>query len=111
LNAELPVYIPESARLLGVRRESGMDDLIQVKLEMSAVEFATFVASSPLARQPLESWENNGIWGFDHDFWDPHRVPNLRSAETGYPDARSFRLGIDERKPGVVVVYLVDHGT
>ncbi len=100
-----------SARLLGVRRQNGMDDLIQVKLEMSAADLPAFLASSPLAKQPLESWERHGIFGPDHDFWDPHQVPNLRSAATGYPDARSFRLGIDERRPGVVVIYLVDHGT
>ncbi len=111
LNAELPIHIPESARLLGVRRQNGMDDLIQVKLEMSAADLPALLASSPLADQPLEGWERHGIFGSDHDFWDPHQVPNLRSAETGYPDARRFRLGIDERRPEVVVVYLVDHGT
>lgn len=88
-----------------------MDDLIQVKLEMPAVDLSAFLASSPLATQPLESWERDGIGGPNHDFWDPRSVPGLRSARTSYPGARSFQLGIDERKPGLVVVYLVDHGT
>ena len=59
----------------------------------------------------LDTWQHGALLGSDHDFWDPLEVPGLRSAATSYPDARSFKLGIDERTPGVVVVYLVDHGT
>jgi len=111
LNAELPVRIPEGARIVGVHRENGMDDLIELKLEMSAADLPAFLASSPLGQHPLESWGRHGNFGPDHTFWDPGSVPTMRSAETTYAGARGFRIGIDERKPGVVVVYLVDHGT
>jgi hypothetical protein len=111
LNAELPVHIPASARLLGVHRESGMDDMTEVKLEMSAADLPAFLASSPLADVPLDAWRRHGALGPDHDFWDPDAIAGLRSAQASYPDARSFNLGVYEREPGVVVVYLCDFGT
>ena len=111
LNDELPVHIPEGAKLLGVHRENGMDDLIEVKLELSAADLPAFLASSPLAKQPLESWGHHGIFGPDHTFWDPGSVPTLRSAEAAYAGARAFRIGLDERVPEMVVVYMIDHGT
>jgi hypothetical protein len=111
LNAELPVHIPKGSRLIGVHRENGLDDLIQVKLEMSAADLPSFLASSPLAERPLDTWDRRVILGPDHEFWDPESVPTLRTAETIYPGARGFQIGVDQRTPGVVVVYLIDHGT
>jgi hypothetical protein len=69
LNAELPVRIPEQARLPGV-------------LEITAADLSSFPASSPLAERPLNSRGSGGSFGSDHAFWDPGCVPSLRSAET-----------------------------
>jgi hypothetical protein len=78
---------------------------------MSAADLPSFLASSPLAERSLDTWDRRVILGPDHEFWDPESVPTLRTAETIYPGARGFRIGVDERTPGVVVVYLIDHGT
>ena len=52
-----------------------------------------------------------GLLGSDHDFWDPHHAPALRTAQAKRPEARALNLGIDDSPPGLVVVYLVEHGT
>jgi len=52
-----------------------------------------------------------GLLGSDKDFWDPHQAPALRTGQAKRPDARALNLGIDDSRPAVAVVYLVEHGT
>lgn len=86
-------------RLAGSRRRAGHP---HDRLHRGALGGTgrAFLASSPLAERPLDTWDRRVILGPDHEFWDPESVPTLRTAETIYPGARGFQIGVDERTPG-----------
>jgi hypothetical protein len=110
LGTELNLQFPPSTRLIGVRRWQGMDDMVHVKLELAPEDLDALIAQTqidPAAFAP----GTGGLLGPDKDFWDPHRAPKLRTAQAQRPDARALNLGIDDSRPSVAVVYLVEHGT
>lgn len=110
LSTELRLQFPPSTRLIGVRRSHGMDDIVRVKLEMASGELPWLVAQTqidPGAFYP----GTRGLLGSDKDFWNPHQAPALRTGQAKRPDARALNLGIDDSRPDVAVVYLVEHGT
>jgi hypothetical protein len=87
-----------------------MDDIVRVKLEMASRELPSLVEQTqidPAAFYP----GTRGLLGSDKDFWDPHQAPALRTGQAKRPDARALNLGIDDSRPDVAVVYLVEHGT
>lgn len=107
---EVGVKFPPAARLVGVHRERGLDDLVAVKVEMAASEWPAFLAGTPVDPKSFRAGER-GLLGPDEGFWDPHKARNLRTAEVSLPDARALNIGFDDSRPGIVVVYVVNHGT
>jgi hypothetical protein len=110
LGTELNLRFPPSTRLIGVHRWQGMDDIVHIKLELAPEDLDALIAQTqidPAAFTPGTA----GLLGPDQDFWDPHRAPKLRTAQAQRPDARALNLGIDDSRPAVAVVYLVEHGT
>lgn len=109
LGKETGVLFPASAKLIGVHREQGMDDLIAVKVEMPAAEWPAFLARTPIEPALFAPGEQ-GLLGPDRDFWDPHQAKGLRAAQALLPQRRTLNVGYVERG-AVVVVYVVNHGT
>jgi hypothetical protein len=109
IGKEVAVSFPASARLIGVHRARGADDLIAVKVEMPASAWPAFLASTPIDPTLFRPGER-GLLGPDEGFWDPHRAKNLRTAETSLPSSRVLNLGYDDSRGEVVVVYVVNHG-
>lgn len=102
--------LPAGAQVVGIHRENGMDDLVAVKLEVPAADWAAFLARTPVDPRLFRPGER-GLLGPDDGFWDPHQARSLRTAEASLPGARVLNLGYDDSRPGVIVVYLVNHGT
>jgi hypothetical protein len=107
---EIALAFPASTKLIGVHRESGMDDLIAVKVEIAAADWPGFLARTPIDPKLFSPGER-GLLGPDDGFWDPHKAKNLRTAEAPLPNARVLNLGYDDSGGNVVVVYLINHGT
>jgi hypothetical protein len=110
LAREAGVRLPAAARLIGVAREHGMDDLLRFKVEIPASDLAAFLATSPVPSEAFEAGER-GLLGPDQGFWDPRRAQRLRTGQQILPGERALNIGIDDGRPDVVSIYVVNHGT
>ena len=110
LGQELGLDFPPSTRVVGIRRESGIDDAVQAKLEMGKEEFAGFFAKTPVDRSSMRPG-TGGFLGSDVDFWDPHKAPALKTGQAQRSGRRSLNIGVDESRAEVVVVYIMQYRT
>ena len=110
LGSELGVKFPASARLIGVERENGMDDMARTKVAIDAADLPAFLASTALAPSAFTPGTGGFLFG-DQDWWDPNSALHLRSAQARLPSARVLNIGIDDGHPGVVNLFIVNHGT
>ena len=110
LGHELNVALPPSTRVIGVERENGMDDLVGAKLEIPEPEWSHFIASTPIQPDAFRGG-SRGMLGEDHGFWDPAQAPGLRTAQAVLPGTRVLNIGVSAPVNGIVVVYIVNHGT
>jgi hypothetical protein len=110
LSTELGLSFPPSTRLIGILRNNGMDDAVRVKLEIAASEFPAFLTQTGIDDAGLRPGAR-GMLGPDRDFWDPHQSKSLRTGQVSRPNARSLNLGFDDGRGGLVVAYLMEHGT
>ena len=108
LSARLGVRLPEGTRVLGVDSETGIDDLVRAKVEISKAHLTSFLATTAIPR--FEQVDAD-ILGPDREFWDPHKASNLRVGDVQLPNARFLVVAIDEGRPQVAVLYLINHGT
>lgn len=106
---EVAVDFPPSARLIGVHRERGMDELIAAKVEMPAADWPGFLEGIPMDPKLFEPGEG-GLLGPDEDFWDPHQAKSLHTSQAQLPGNRTLNLGYDDSRGNVIVVYVVNHG-
>jgi len=106
---EVAVDFPPSARLIGVHREQGMDELIAVKVEMPAAHWPGFLEGTPMDPKLFEPGEG-GLLGPDEGFWDPHQAKSLHTSQAQLPGDRVLNLGYDDSRGDVIVVYVVNHG-
>jgi hypothetical protein len=107
---EIALAFPAGAKLLGVHRERGADDLVAVKVEMSAADWPSFLARTPIDPTLFRPGER-GLLGPNDGFWDPHKAKNLRTAEAPLPNGRVLNIGYDDSRGGYFVVFVVNHGT
>ncbi len=110
LGSELGVKFPAGARLIGMERENGMDDMVCAKVAIATVDLPAFLASAPL---PTDAF-SPGTAGFlfsNHDWWDPESALHLRTGQAKLPGARVLNIGVDDGHPSVVYLYVVNHGT
>jgi hypothetical protein len=108
LSRELKLTFPPSTRLVGVDREQGMDDRIRVKVEMNSADVEAFLAQTSIAPSSFRSGAR-GRLGLDSDFWDPSKASKLRTS-SGLREHRVLNIGIDETRPDVTALFIVDHG-
>jgi hypothetical protein len=101
---------PASSRILIWDAERGIDAYLEMKFEMAAADWPTFIASSPFRDQPLREGGFADL-GTDHGGWTPSKEPHLLRGEFRLPDVRYLSLGADVSRPDVVVVYLVWYET
>jgi len=110
LGRRLGVTFPRGSRIIGVERERGIDDLVAAKVEIRSAELSSFLASSPVKAADLQPGER-GMLGPDHDWWDPGKATRLRTGQAALAGARYLNIGVDDGRPGVAVLYIVNHGT
>ena len=109
LATEVGLAFPASARLLGVARESGMDDMVMFKVELPRRDLASFLATCPV---PSDAFEDGsaGFLGPDQGFWDPSKAAHLRTGQV-VKNARATNVGVDDGRADVATLYIVNHGT
>ncbi len=110
LGAELGVTFPPGARLVGMKRENGMDDMVCAKVAIAPETLPAFLASAPLAPETFRSG-SRGFLLSNQDWWDPDSALHLRTGQAHMPGARALNIGVDDGHPGVVYLYIVNHGT
>lgn len=108
ISKEVGLLFPATAKLIGVHRERGADDLIAVKVELPATDWPGFLARAPVDASLFRAGER-GLLGPDQGFWDPHKAQNLRTVEASLPSGRVLNLGYDDGRASVVSVYVVNH--
>ncbi len=110
LAPELGLRFSPATRLLLVDRQSGIDDLLRVKVEMPSSDWPSFLASSPVKPEAFRAGAR-GMLGSDKGDWDPHAAKQLRTGQAIVHNNRALNLGVDDGRAGAVVVYIVSHGT
>jgi len=108
LSQELGIPIPADAKVLGVKRESGMDELVRVKVLVPSPSRDSFMAGLPI--RPDAFRPGVGRLGSDDGFWNPHATPQIRSASKALPDGRYLLIGLADGTDGTIV-FLAKHGT
>jgi hypothetical protein len=108
LSHELGVPIPNEATVLGVKRESGVDDLIRVKFSLPSGALDRFAARLPIKLDSLRP--GVGRLGTDDGFWNPHAMARIRSGSKALSDGHYLLIGIADGPDGTVV-FLAKLGT
>jgi hypothetical protein len=108
LSQELGVPIPGDAKVLGVKRESGIDEYVRIKLLVPHASRDQFTAGLPI--RPEAFHPGVGRLGSDDGFWNPHATPQIKSASKALPDGRYLLVGIAEQADGTVI-FIAKHGT
>ena len=109
LSHELMVPLPSDARVLGVERQSGLDDMVRAKVEMSRAAFDRILAQLPMARASFS--RGKGRLGADHGFWNPGATPDIRYAQAPLAEGRVLHVGYADSSHDRVVLFIVNHGT
>jgi hypothetical protein len=108
LEKEVGIPLPADTRVLWVERQSGMDDMVRTKLQMSRRAFATLADKLPV--KPKDLRPGAGRLGTDREGWDPHATPGLRSGQAALDDGRYLNVGVAD-DGATVTVFLMNHGT
>jgi hypothetical protein len=45
------------------------------------------------------------------DFWDPHKAPALKTGQARNAAGRVLSIGVDESRPDIVVLYIMEFST
>ena len=110
LGSELGLSFPPSTRIVGIRRESGIDDAVQAKLEIGKDELASFLAKTPIDPSAMRPG-TAGFLGSDVEFWDPHKAQGLKTGQAKTAKGRVLSVGVDQSRSDVVIVYIMEFGT
>lgn len=111
LSRDLGLKIPITARILGVKRERGIDDAVFAKFEMSRAEWEALKFAAPLTGADFDK-ASKAYLPTDEGWWDPNHAEGVRAAQIELEGGRVLDVGIDDtRDRDLVVVYLVNHGT
>jgi hypothetical protein len=109
LEKELGFALPADARVLLVEQESGMDDMVRAKLQMSEAAFEQLEPSLPVRADAMT--RGAGRLGTDKGEWNPHATPGLRSGQAPLPGSRYMNVGVARGDGGQVTVFIMSHGT
>jgi len=106
---------PPSARPLGLCATYGMDDVLQLKVEMSRNELQQFIEASPFAgaelgRNQIQVYGDSDLRWWNVDELDPYEGKDGQEAflseQTSLPNAEVLNILIDVRRDDIVIVYL-----
>jgi hypothetical protein len=100
--------LPESAQILLVDREAGMDDMLRAKIEMPRSSFDALAHRLPVPLHQMNS--GPGRLSADKGLWNPRSTQHIKSGQAARPGGRFVNIGVaqsDQR----VTLFVVDHGT
>jgi hypothetical protein len=109
LAGEIGVTFPPETRLVGVRREHGIDDFVALKLRVPAAALPSFVSDLPFGEDDFRPGDQ-AVFGETRGFWDPAEARFERYVE-GRVASRALQIGIATAENGWVAVYIVCFGT
>jgi hypothetical protein len=110
LSNEVGFTFPPSARLVGVHRESGMDDLVQFKLQLKAEELPALLNAAQVDLSMMSA-DNVAYFGLDKGFWDPNHARGFRGVQVRREKSfRTLNIGVSEAQDGFADVYVMEHG-
>lgn len=110
LAEEVALPLPSSAQLMGVRRSSGMDDRVAIKLRMKPDDVPLFLREVGVEPTAMAAGDV-AYFGLDRDFCDPNAAPRFRGVQVRREKMfRTLNLGVAAPQDGWTPVYIVDHG-
>lgn len=104
---DVRLAFPPATKYLVYYEENGIDASTYLKVELSAVDLATFLQQQPLAGA---SWQAEGAWAVQNEGipdWNPQKVARFRFQSFQLPNAEALRVLIDETDEQSKVVYLM----
>jgi hypothetical protein len=87
LQQQLGFTLPESARIVWLERQQGVDAMVRVKLEMNRSAFDSMAPSIPVIDQELRAGARR--LGRDTGEWNPPSTPGIRATQIAFSVAYS----------------------
>jgi hypothetical protein len=111
LSRDLALPMPPGTRVIAVKRLQGIDVAIFAKVEVPTDAWSSWLDAAPFKADELTT-EANAYLAPDDGWWDPSRAVGLKAVQLSLPHGKYLNLGVSEANTaGVVVVYLMKHGT
>jgi|GEM_PF-5825914 len=104
----LGFVLPDDATVLLIERESGIDDMLRAKVEMSRVSFMSLAPRLPV---PMTSMTRGpGRLSADKGDWNPRGTPGVKSGQVALAAGRYLNIGVAESSERVTL-FVLEHGT
>jgi hypothetical protein len=104
----LRISLPADTEILLFERESGLDDMLRAKIEMSRTSYLTLAQRLPV---PVASMTRGaGRLSADNGAWNPRSTPHLISGQVARAEGRYLNVGVAESSERVTL-FIVEHGT
>lgn len=100
--------LPRSMRVLHFEQQSGVDDMLRAKLQMSRSDFESIAPRLPVTLDSMS--QGAGRLGADTGAWDPHKTGGIRSGQAALGGARFINVGVAEHGD-LVTLFVMEHGT
>jgi hypothetical protein len=104
--AKTGLVLPQAARVVGVRGEAGIDELVQLKLETNSIGLEQFLTANRLDRTAFEEIQRTLLLP-DAEWWDPSRATTLPTAQIRKPGGPTLNIGYAPKPSGVVELYIM----
>lgn len=108
--ARIGVAFPDSFRAIGIECHPGLDDSIQLKLEMSGADWDAFRDRLGLAADDFEDAQRIFLPPSD-DWWDPGLYDPLPTAQQSREQGCVLNIGYHQAAPDRVTVFIFWHET
>jgi len=106
LAKKIGLVLPETMRVMGVREEAGIDQLVQLKLETDSSGFDKFLAANRLDRTAFEDIQRALLLP-DAGWWDPSKAASLPTIQIRRLKGPTLNIGYAPKPGGAVDLYIM----
>lgn len=100
--------LPADAKIVLIERESGIDDMLRVKVEMSRASFTEVAQHLPVPATRMT--RGAGRLSADKGEWNPRATPGVKSGQIARAEGRYLNIGVAESNDRVTL-FVMEHGT
>ena len=104
--SKVGLVFPKGAHLMGTRGESGIDELVQIKVETDRAGFEDFIRANRIDRSGFEEVQRVLLLP-DADWWDPSKAPSLPTIQIRREGGPTLNIGYAFTSAGPIDLYIM----